>query len=39
MREFYGQSYLADPRGNFVAMGSRDQDFSLKKRSEKGGIA
>ncbi|MED2975085.1 nitrilase-related carbon-nitrogen hydrolase [Fictibacillus sp. B-59209] len=24
--EFYGQSYLCDPRGNFVAMGSRDQD-------------
>ncbi|WP_408007428.1 nitrilase-related carbon-nitrogen hydrolase [Pseudalkalibacillus sp. A8] len=26
MGEFYGQSYLVDPRGNFVAMGSRDQD-------------
>lgn len=24
--EFYGQSYLADPRGNIVAIGSRDQD-------------
>ncbi|GAB7388727.1 nitrilase-related carbon-nitrogen hydrolase [Bacillaceae bacterium] len=23
--EFYGQSYLVDPRGNFVAMGSRDR--------------
>ncbi|MDQ0338222.1 N-carbamoylputrescine amidase [Caldalkalibacillus uzonensis] len=23
--EFYGQSYLVDPRGNFVAMGSRDK--------------
>lgn len=26
MGEFYGQSYLVDPRGNFVAVGSRDQD-------------
>lgn len=26
MGEFYGQSYLADPRGNFVAMASRDKD-------------
>ncbi|MGP4078496.1 nitrilase-related carbon-nitrogen hydrolase [Pseudalkalibacillus sp. R45] len=26
MGEFYGQSYLVDPRGNFVSMGSRDQD-------------
>jgi beta-ureidopropionase len=26
MGEFYGQSYLVDPRGNFVAMGSRDND-------------
>lgn len=26
MGEFYGQSYLVDPRGKFVAMGSRDQD-------------
>ncbi|WDL96227.1 nitrilase-related carbon-nitrogen hydrolase [Alicyclobacillus sp. ALC3] len=26
MGEFYGQSYLVDPRGEFVAMGSRDQD-------------
>ncbi|MCR8641830.1 acyltransferase [Paenibacillus sp. N1-5-1-14] len=25
MGEFYGQSYLVDPRGNMVAMGSRDQ--------------
>ena len=24
--EFYGQSYFADPRGQFVAMGSRDSD-------------
>ena len=24
--EFYGQSYFVDPRGQFVAMGSRDQD-------------
>lgn len=24
--EFYGQSYLVDPRGRMVAMGSRDQD-------------
>ncbi|WP_028592789.1 nitrilase-related carbon-nitrogen hydrolase [Paenibacillus massiliensis] len=24
MGEFYGQSYLVDPRGGFVAMGSRD---------------
>jgi beta-ureidopropionase len=23
--EFYGQTYLVDPRGNFVAIGSRDQ--------------
>ncbi|MGN8646774.1 nitrilase-related carbon-nitrogen hydrolase [Gracilibacillus sp. HCP3S3_G5_1] len=26
MGEFYGQSYLVDPRGNFVKIGSRDQD-------------
>jgi len=26
MGEFYGQSYLVDPRGRFVAIGSRDQD-------------
>ncbi|MFP3441272.1 nitrilase-related carbon-nitrogen hydrolase, partial [Pantoea sp. SIMBA_133] len=26
MGEFYGQSYLVDPHGNFVAMGSRDED-------------
>ncbi|MDN4603646.1 nitrilase-related carbon-nitrogen hydrolase [Paenibacillus sp. F6_3S_P_1C] len=26
MGEFYGQSYLVDPRGRMVAMGSRDQD-------------
>ena len=26
MGEFYGQSYLVDPRGQFVAIGSRDQD-------------
>ncbi|TQR36714.1 nitrilase-related carbon-nitrogen hydrolase [Brevibacillus brevis] len=26
MGEFYGQSYLVDPRGQFVAMGSRNQD-------------
>lgn len=26
MGEFYGQSYLVDPRGQFVAMGSRDND-------------
>lgn len=26
MGEFYGQSYLVDPRGNFVAVGSRDKD-------------
>lgn len=26
MGEFYGQSYLVDPRGNFVATGSRDRD-------------
>ncbi|WP_442601020.1 nitrilase-related carbon-nitrogen hydrolase [Paenibacillus sp. KN14-4R] len=26
MGEFYGQSYLVDPRGSMVAMGSRDQD-------------
>lgn len=25
MGEFYGQSYLVDPRGNFVSMASRDQ--------------
>jgi len=24
--EFYGQSYLCDPRGQFVAIGSRDKD-------------
>lgn len=24
--EFYGQSYLCDPRGSFVSMGSRDKD-------------
>ena len=26
MGEFYGQSYLVNPRGEFVAMGSRDRD-------------
>ena len=26
MGEFYGQSYLVDPRGSFVATGSRDKD-------------
>lgn len=26
MGEFYGQSYLVDPRGSFVAMGGRDRD-------------
>lgn len=26
MGEFYGQSYLVNPRGQFVAMGSRDRD-------------
>src|ERR1700716_2861601 len=26
MGEFYGQSYLVDPRGQFVAIGSRDRD-------------
>ncbi|WP_438447606.1 nitrilase-related carbon-nitrogen hydrolase [Gorillibacterium sp. sgz5001074] len=26
MGEFYGQSYLADPRGTIVAIGSRNQD-------------
>jgi N-carbamoylputrescine amidase len=26
MGEFYGQSYLVDPRGQFVSIGSRDQD-------------
>ncbi len=26
MGEFYGQSYLVDPRGQFVAAGSRDKD-------------
>jgi N-carbamoylputrescine amidase len=26
MGEFYGQSYLVDPRGQFVATASRDRD-------------
>lgn len=26
MGEFYGQSYLVNPRGEFVSMGSRDKD-------------
>ena len=26
MGEFYGQSYLVDPRGQFVSIGSRDRD-------------
>jgi N-carbamoylputrescine amidase len=26
MGEWYGQSYLVDPRGNFVVIGSRDKD-------------
>ncbi len=26
MGEFYGQSYLVDPRGSFVSIGSRDSD-------------
>ncbi len=26
MGEFYGQSYLVDPRGQIVSIGSRDKD-------------
>ncbi|WP_332698226.1 nitrilase-related carbon-nitrogen hydrolase [Halalkalibacter lacteus] len=26
MGEFYGQSYLVDPKGSFVSIGSRDED-------------
>lgn len=29
MGEFYGQSYIVDPRGQFVVVGSRDQDEAI----------
>lgn len=35
MGEFYGQSYLVDPRGNFVAVGSRDQDEVVVAKMDK----
>ncbi|GEN52854.1 MULTISPECIES: nitrilase-related carbon-nitrogen hydrolase [Halobacillus] len=35
MGEFYGQSYLVDPRGNFVATASRDQDEVLVAEMDK----
>lgn len=35
MGEFYGQSYLVDPRGRFVAVGSRDQDEVIVAEMDK----
>jgi beta-ureidopropionase len=35
MGEFYGQSYLVDPRGQFVAVGSRDQDEVILAEMDK----
>ncbi|MFD2168544.1 nitrilase-related carbon-nitrogen hydrolase [Tumebacillus lipolyticus] len=35
MGEFYGQSYLADPRGSMVAVASRDQDEVLVAEMDK----
>ncbi|MCI3922247.1 acyltransferase [Paenibacillus sp. TRM 82003] len=35
MGEFYGQSYLVDPRGSFVAIGSRDRDEVVIGRMRK----
>ncbi|WP_139488501.1 nitrilase-related carbon-nitrogen hydrolase [Brevibacillus dissolubilis] len=38
MGEFYGQSYLVDPRGQFVAVASRDQDEVLVAEMDKNKI-
>ncbi|KEO80953.1 nitrilase-related carbon-nitrogen hydrolase [Tumebacillus flagellatus] len=38
MGEFYGQSYLVDPRGQFVAVGSRDQDEIIVAEMDKNKI-
>lgn len=35
MGEFYGQSYLVNPRGQFVAIGSRDQDEVIVAEMDK----
>lgn len=35
MGEFYGQSYLVDPRGQFVAVASRDEDEVLVAEMDK----
>ncbi len=35
MGEFYGQSYLVDPRGRFVAVASRDQDEAVIAEMDK----
>lgn len=35
MGEFYGQSYLVDPRGQFVAMASRDKDEVIVAEMDK----
>jgi N-carbamoylputrescine amidase len=35
MGEFYGQSYLVDPRGRFVAIASRDRDEVLVAEMDK----
>jgi len=35
MGEFYGQSYLVDPRGRFVAIASRDKDEVLVAEMDK----
>lgn len=35
MGEFYGQSYLVDPRGQFVAVASRDQDEVIVAEMDK----
>ncbi|MED4780906.1 nitrilase-related carbon-nitrogen hydrolase [Brevibacillus choshinensis] len=38
MGEFYGQSYLVDPRGQFVTVGSRDQDEVIVAEMDKNKI-
>lgn len=35
MGEFYGQSYLVDPRGSIVTIGSRDQDEVIMGEMDK----
>jgi len=38
MGEFYGQSYLVDPRGQFVAMATRDRDEVVIGTMDRGTI-